>query len=296
MLLIGEISALITAFLWSGSSMVFTSATLKIGSLQVNINRMIFAAIFLGLTVSLSGLQVNVSREQFIYLTISGIIGLIFGDTFLFKAFQHIGARLSMLLMSLAPAIAAILAFIFLNEVLSTAGIIGIFITLFGISIVVFERGEIPASEYKISKIGIFFGFLAATGQGVGLVFAKKAFELGEINGFVASFVRVAVSMLIILAAGLIVKKYKNPVKLFSKDKKSLIMVLVGSIIGPYLGITFSLIAVAHTKVGIASTIMATVPVVMLPMVKYIYKEKLSGKAIIGAVLAVLGVAILFWK
>lgn len=293
---IGELSALVTALLWSGSSFAFTAATLKLGSLQVNINRMIFATGFLGITILLFGLSVNVSLNQVIYLAISGIIGLVFGDSFLFKAFQHIGARLSMLLMSLAPAIAAILAYFFLNEVLSTPGIVGIFVTLFGVAIVVFERNETPSSNYKISKIGILFGLLAAAGQGVGLVFAKQAFELGNINGFVASFIRVSISMLLIFTVAAAVRKYKNPFKVFSNDKKALLFVLIGSVIGPFLGITFSLIAVANTKVGIASTIMATIPVVMLPMVKIIYKEKLSVKAILGAFLAVIGVAILFWK
>ena len=294
MLFIGELSALITAFLWSGSSIVFASATLRIGSLQVNINRMIFAVCLLLITILLSGLDVELSFWQIFYLAISGIVGLVFGDTFLFKAFQHIGARLSMLLLSLAPAIAALLAYVFLNESLSILGIFGILVTLIGIGIVVFERNETPSSRYKISKIGILFGLLAAIGQGTGLVFAKVAFEMGEINGFVATFIRVLFSLLLLMPAAMLARKFKNPVKIFSNDKKSFWLVLAGAMIGPFLGITFSLIAIAHTKVGIASTIMATVPVVMLPMVRFIYKEKLSSKAVIGAFLAVIGVAVLF--
>lgn len=291
---IGELSALITAFLWSGSSIVFASATLRLGSLQVNINRMLIAVSLLFITILVSGINVNLSFWQIFYLAISGVVGLVFGDTFLFKAFQHIGARLSMLLLSLAPAIAALLAYVFLDEALSVLGIFGIFITLIGIGIVVFERNETPSSKYKISKIGILFGLLAAVGQGTGLVFAKAAFEIGEINGFAATFIRVLFSLLLLMPAAMIAGKYKNPVKIFLKDKKSFWLVLTGAMIGPFLGITFSLIAVANTKVGIASTIMATVPVVMLPMVKFIYKERLSNKAIIGAFLAVIGVAVLF--
>ena len=88
--------------------------------------------------------------------------------------------------------------------------------------------------------------------------------------------------------------KLKNPVKLFTKDRKTLGLIAIGSVIGPYLGITLSFVAVIYTKVGIASTLMATIPIIMLPLSKIIYKEKLSWKAIAGAFVAVGGVAVLF--
>jgi drug/metabolite transporter (DMT)-like permease len=92
----------------------------------------------------------------------------------------------------------------------------------------------------------------------------------------------------------LIFKKYRNPIKIYSKDKRLMLIVILGSIIGPYLGITLSFIALTHTKVGIASTLMSTVPVLILPLTHYFYKEKISLKAIIGAVITVGGVSMLF--
>ena len=71
-------------------------------------------------------------------------------------------------------------------------------------------------------------------------------------------------------------------------------MVVLGSIVGPFLGISFSLLAIKHTAVGIAATLMATVPIMMLPLVRVIYRERLSWKAILGAIVAVIGVAVLF--
>ena len=78
------------------------------------------------------------------------------------------------------------------------------------------------------------------------------------------------------------------------KDKRALLFTAIGSVIGPYLGITFSMIAISHAKVGIASTLMATVPIIMIPMIRFYYKEKLSWISIVGAVVAVSGIAILF--
>jgi drug/metabolite transporter (DMT)-like permease len=291
---LGEISALITAFLWSGTSIAFTDAATRIGSLQLNINRMFLAAILLFLTILLTHINYSLSYSQIYFLILSGIAGLVLGDTFLFKAFQYIGARIGMLLMALVPAMSTVLAFIFLNETISLPGILGIIITLSGIFIVILEKKEIHSSKIKTNKLGIFYGILGALGQASGLILAKFAFEEGNINGFVATFIRISSSVFIILFLALILRKYKNPIKVYSKDSKALISTIIGTILGPFLGITFSLVAIEYTKVGIASTLMAMVPVIMLPLIRYYYKEKLSWRAVSGAFLAVGGVAILF--
>ena len=293
---LGELSALLTAFLWSGTSFAFASAAKRIGSLQLNINRMVIASILLLITSIIAGFSFLLSISQIINLTISGIIGLVLGDTFLFKAFQNIGARLSMLLMALSPAMSSILAFFFLNEKLPLAGFIGIVVTIFGIAVVVLERKETPNVSYKISKIGIVYGLLGALGQAGGLIFAKFAFQDGKLNEMVATFVRIISSAAIMMAGALIMKRYKNPVLLYKKDLKAFGSTIVGTILGPYLGITLSLIAIAHTKVGIAATLMSMMPIIMLPVVRYVYKEKLNWQAIAGAFIAVAGVAVLFLR
>jgi drug/metabolite transporter (DMT)-like permease len=240
------------------------------------------------------GYDFDLSNSQFIYLIISGVIGLVIGDSFLFKSFQMIGARISMLLMALSPAMSAILAFIFLNEIITPTGIVGILITIAGIALVVLERNT--NSKYQVTTLGIVYGILGALGQAGGLIFAKFAFNEGHIAGFVATFIRVFSSVIIFFPIMLMLKKYKNPYKIFSKDKSAFGATLLGTILGPFLGITFSLIAVANTKVGIAATLMSTMPIIMLPLVKYIYKEKLSWRAITGAVIAVGGVALIFLR
>lgn len=296
MLYLGELSALLTAFLWSGTSFAFSSAAEKTGSLQLNINRMIMASVLLILTILVMNFSFNLSSAQYTNLIISGVIGLVIGDSFLFKGYQYIGARISMLLMALSPAMSTLLAFIFLGERISMLGLLGILVTLSGITLVVLGKESDPNAKYRITGIGLFYGFMGALGQSAGLIFAKFAFEEGEINGFVATFVRVFSSILILLPAAILIKRYKNPIKLYTNNKSAFGSTLLGTVLGPYLGITFSLIAIAHTKVGIAATLMSTMPIIMLPMVKYIYKEKLSWRAVAGAVIAVAGVAMLFLR
>ena len=136
----GELSALLTAFLWSGTAMLLASASQSVGSFQVNITRLILAEGYLFLFIAAFHLDTNLSSSQVLNLSISGAIGLSLGDTFLFKAFEEIGARISMLIMSLAPAIAAVIAFFVLDEHLSALGVCGMAITVAGIVIVVLER------------------------------------------------------------------------------------------------------------------------------------------------------------
>ena len=292
--LLGEIAALMTAFLWSGTSIVFTEASIRVGPIYVNVTRMFMALLYLSVTLLIMGIKIDLSYNQVWNLVISGFAGLIIGDTFLFKAFRSIGARISMLVMALVPPISAFLAFFFLGERLSFLGIVGIAITVFGIALVVLKREEKPTSNYKIEYTGIFYAFIGAVGQAVGLIFAKNAFNEGEISGFLATFVRIASAVVVIYPLALFTNKYKNPIRVYMNDKGAFLFTAIGSIIGPYLGITFSMIAISHTKVGIASTLMSTVPIIMLPMVRYYYKEKLSWISITGAVIAVSGIAILF--
>ena len=292
--MLGELAALITAILWSMTSIAFSEASIRVGAMYVNVTRLFFAVAFLSVTIFIISAPINLSINQIGFLIVSGFIGLIFGDTFLFKAYRSIGARLSMLVMSSAPAIAALLAFFFLNEKISIVGILGIVITIVGIAIVVLQREEKPTSKYKVDYTGIFYAFLGSIGQAVGLIFAKFAFNEGEINGFVATFVRVLSALLILYPAAHFTKRYITPIKVFKENRKGLSFTVLGSVIGPFLGITFSLISISNTKVGIASTIMATVPILMLPIVRFYYKEKLSWFSILGAFIAVTGTAILF--
>jgi len=292
---LGELSAFLTACLWSCGALAFASATKRAGSFQVNVTRLILAAIYLVLLIALARLHVNLSTMQLVYLSISGVVGLSLGDTFLFKAFQEIGARVTMLIMSLAPAIAALFAYLALDETLSSTGVLGIAITLSGVSLVVVDRGTVE-SKIAMTTTGVVYAALAAVGQGTGLVFAKMAFREGEVDGFVATAVRIIASLVLLVPFAAMTRRFKNPARMFADDRKAFLLTALGSVLGPFLGISFSLIAIKHTKVGVAATIMALVPILMLPLVRIIYKEKLTWRATLGAVTAVVGVALLFLR
>ncbi len=293
---LGELSALGAAVLWSFSSVLFTSVAMKIGSVQLSFWRLIFAVVLLGITLFLASIPLELTKNQVIYLSLSGIIGLVIGDTFLFAAFKEIGPRLSMLLMSVNPAMAAIIAFILLDEHLSLIAVIGMALTLAGIYIVIGSKKSNTIKQFTISPKGITFGLLAALGQAIGLLFAKMAFNEGNLNGLAATQVRIIAAIIVMFPLLAVSGKMVNPVKLFGKDYKLLGILTLGSIIGPYLGITLSYIAIIYTQVGVAATLMSLTPITILPVTRVVYQERLTPAAITGTIIAVAGVAILFLR
>ena len=294
--LLGELFALITAVLWSVSALLFSDTAKKVGSFQVNVTRLLFGLSYIILWSMLMRYPVNLKASQILYFSVSGVIGLALGDTFLFKAFREIGARISLLIMSFAPAVAAVIAYVFLGESLTETAILGILITLSGISMVVLDRGGDGEKPIPISLSGIVYALLGAVGQGVGLIFAKMAFSSGEVNGFVATAIRLSASLIILVPLGLYTRRFSNPFSLIHHDRKSFWLIVIAAFLGAFLGISFSMLAVKYTHVGIAGTIMSISPVLMLPLVHIFYKEHLTWKAIAGAFLAVAGVAVLFLR
>ena len=292
--MLGEIAALLTALLWSGSSLLFASATGRVGSFHVNITRLIFAAGLLGIAVLLLRPESPVTIRQMGLLAASGVVGLAVGDSFLFRAYREQGARLTMLIMSIAPAFAALLGYWFLGEDLAPLGVFGMAITITGIGMVVLQRSP-SAPSWALSS-GILYALIAALGQGGGLVLAKVAFNEGPVDGFLAALIRILASIVVLLPLLLARGRWRETLRLFDRDRRALVLTAGGSVLGPFLGISLSLIAVMHTSVGVAATLMATVPVMMLPIARFVFRETLTWRAIAGAVVAVAGVALLFLR
>jgi drug/metabolite transporter (DMT)-like permease len=293
---LGELCGLATALLWSGSSMTFSRAAKRMGSVNLNISRLVIAAILLVITILIFNIPSPVNNSQVLFLSISGFIGLLFGDSFLFKSYQYNSPRISMLVMSIAPAMTAVVAYFFLNEGLSIISILGMIITLVGIILVVLEGETSNGVKTGFSFLGIFYAFLGAIGQAGALIFARLAFNSGNVNGLVATFIRIAAALVFLVPVAIMFGKFSNPLVTFKRDKKALGFTLLGAFFGPYLGITTSLLSVMHTKIAIASTLMSITPIPLLALVKIFEKEHISIRAIIGTCVAVGGVAILFLR
>ena len=297
----GEIAALLTAVFWTITSMSFESAGKKIGSLQVNLIRLV-AAFFIYCVVNYFRrgliLPLDANPESWAWLALSGLVGFVIGDLLLFQSYVVIGARVAMLIMALAPPITAFASWLILGEIMSPMNLLGMAVTLSGISIVILKRekhedltkkGHRITTSYSIK--GILLALGGAAGQGFGLVLSKKG--MGNYDAFAASHIRVITGMIGFAIIILFTKRYGRVWKAL-QHKPAMKRVALGSIFGPFLGVSFSLLAIQHTKAGIAATIMSIVPVLIIPPAILFFHEKVNWKEIIGAVITVGGVAIFF--
>ena len=293
---IGEFAALVAAFFWGFGALLFEAAGTRIGAFQTNILRLLIGCILLSLTLYLqvgAFFPMHASQDNYFWLGLSGVVGLAIGDGALFYAIVILGPRLSTLLLSLAPPITTIAAWIFLGESLETLALIGIIVTISAIAWVVSEK---HGNEFiRGSKtVGVFLGIIAALGQGVGVILAKIGLT-GGIDSLSATLIRMLPAAVLLWGIAAVSRK-AVPTILALRDKVAAVIVILGSIVGPFVGVWLSIVAVKHTEAGIASTLLATVPVLLIPMEFFIHKRVPSLRGVLGALLAVAGVALIFLR
>lgn len=292
---IGELAALATAFCWSLSATAFELSGRKVGSLSVNYIRLVTGFIFISVfTFFTRGyfLPIDATSKNWIFLSISGLIGFFIGDLFLFQSYLEVGSRVSMLIIATSPPIAALLGFIIFGEKLRVISILGMAITLLGIAIVILSKNP-DEKKIKIthSVKGLTYAFLGSLGQSVGLIFSKIG--MGEYNPFAATQIRIIAGFISFTILLIYLKKWDD-LRLALKDKKAMLGITIGSIFGPFVGVSLSLLSLQYTSAGISSTITSIVPVTIIPLSMLVFKEKIKLKEILGAITTVAGVAVLF--
>lgn len=299
----GEIAALLTAVFWTVTSMAFESAGKRVGSLAVNLIRLVIAFFIYAIYTQLSRgmwFPFDATAYQWFWLALSGLIGFVIGDLLLFQAFVVVGARIAMLIMALTPPFTAFISYFMLGEVLSGMNWLGMAVTIFGISLVILKReNSAQKNGQKIRKRltsayslpGILLALGGALGQATGLVLSKKG--MGTYDAFAASQIRVMTGIVGFAVLFVFMKRYGR-VWAALKNGAAMKRITLGSFFGPFLGVSFSLLAVQHTKAGIAATIMSIVPVLIIPPAIIVFKEKVNWKEVVGAIITVLGVAIFF--
>ncbi len=291
----GELASLVTALCWTVTAVAFESAGKKVGSLSVNYIRLMIGFVLLGLYTFFTrgmALPIDASGTAWFWLFISGMIGFVIGDLFLFQAFVEIGSRISLLVMSTVPPITAITGFLVMGERIKPLGLIGMFITIGGITLVILSKdSEGKKVKFSHSIKGLTYALIGAFGQAFGLVFGKLG--MGEYNPFAATQIRVIAAIIgftIVIAAS---KKWSDILNAL-KNKSGIRDISIGAFFGPFLGVSFSLVAVQYTATGIVSTITSISPILIIPASIAIFKEKVLPKEMLGALISVVGVILLF--
>jgi drug/metabolite transporter (DMT)-like permease len=177
--------------------------------------------------------------------------------------------------------------------------VLGIVITLTGIIVVLLEREEKPEEKIAMGKRrtwGVFSALIAAMGQGFGVVLSKKGMYLGvsvAMNPLSAALIRMTLATLFVWICALFLGKLPELHKAV-KDREGMKYAAGGALIGPFVGMTLSMVAVTYAQAGVAQTLLSLMPVIIIPVMWVIYRERTNWRGIFGAVVAVIGVAILF--
>jgi len=294
----GEIAALATSFCWSFTSIQFTLASQRIGSGVVNRARLVLAVLYLSLAhLALQRELWPIHAESFRWgwLGLSGTIGLVLGDSCLYQAFLLIGTRRAMLLMTLVPVISTLLAWGWLGEILNPVEMGAVLLTVGGIAWVVSERQSAQGASVETKRqyaLGVLLGLGGALGQALGLVTAKQGL-VGDFPSLSATLIRMVVATgviwLLTLARGQIGATWPA-----LRDQKARLFLAGGALTGPFIGVWLSMVAVQHAHVGIASTLMALPPIILIPLSHWVFHEQISSRSVAGTVVALMGATIIF--
>lgn len=308
MLYLGEVISLGVAVSWTITALFAEIASKRLGALQLNVIRMFLSLLMLGSTLwwfTGSFLPLHADVSTWFWLSLSGFVGYLLGDYCLFNSYILIGSRFGQLFMTLAPPTAAVAAWMILGETLSVQALLGMAVTLTGISISVLNKGTSHKFSLKLPLKGVLFGIGAGIGQGVGLVLSKVGMNHYESSipmdegavmdmlPFASTFMRAVTGAIGFLLVMMIQKKLHTLFQAVS-DGKGMGAAVGATITGPFIGVAFSLMAVQYTEAGIASTLMALTPILILWPSHFFFGQQVTFKEIIGACISVFGASLFF--
>lgn len=310
----GEVIAITVALMWTACAIFSEAASRRIGSLCFNVVRMSMSLLMLlGMLWWFMGspYPVGADATTWFWLALSGFIGYVLGDYCLINGYVLIGSRYGQLLMTLAPPTAAVFGWLMMGQRMTMLAVAGMLVTLSGISIAILKPGKQETKTDGLPTKGIMFGIGAAVGQGLGLVLSAKGLMHYEaqmdavgmtfrheasaamIVPFAATAIRAIVGCLGFII-WLIAKKETAQLRKALRNRRAMWAVVGSTVTGPFIGVSLSLMATMYTAVGIAQTIMALTPVLIILPTYLIFHQKVQWQEVIGAIISVCGVSLFF--
>jgi drug/metabolite transporter (DMT)-like permease len=290
---LGVILALLAAFCWVFSGIAIERYTKNHSALIVNFLRIAIALVIMAVFLAIRGvhpLALDARPQAWLWLSLSGIVGFVLGDYFLFSSYQEVGARIGLLMISLSTIFVGIISFFLFDEVLSLRSLLGIGLTLIGVLLVVLMRAPEKGVQWRFSPKGIAYGLLAAIGQAVGLVLSKLG--MGSSDPFTATQIRLIAATIAFILVILFTRRVPA-VKVALRERQSLATIIFTAFVGTFLGVTLSLAAVQNTQTAVASAILSIMPVLVIPVNWLLFKEKIQAAELLGTVVTVVGVLVL---
>ena len=331
---IGETISLVVAVSWTLTALFSEIASKRMGSLPLNVVRIGMALFFLCLTLWLTlGVPYPLYADgpTWLWLCLSGFVGYVLGDYCLFRCYILIGSRFGQLFMTLAPPSAAIMAWLLLGEQMTWLALLGMFVTIAGISLSVLSRkhNDDPGHHHPCFALqtalpvkGMLFGIGAGMGQGIGLVLSKVGMQyyeasitahgitdmasyvvagavvqlpLSTVMPFASTMIRatmgiVGFSVALFLFSHSGGAKFRHAIT----DRRAMLFALLATIFGPFVGVSLSLMATLYTNTGVAQTIMSLTPVLIILPAWLWFRQPVTWREVVGAIVSVVGVALFF--
>ncbi len=293
---IGELAALGTSVLWALTYVQFTIAVRAIGPLRLNRLRLSVALVCLFVAhavVYRSPVPLDAEAVRWGWLILSGVFGFAISDAFLFSALLRLGAHRTSLLMALIPVVSTLLAWGAFGERLTWLQIVAACITVGGITLVVSaRRPHDPKGEPTGHAVaGVLFAVGAVAAQSLRYILSKQGMS-GGYSVLSTNVIQILAATIAVWIPALVSGSWRASLSA-PFGRRAAASTIGGAITGPFLGVTLSLVALARAPVGIASTLMALVPVFLLPFSRFVLKETIGFRAVVGTLLAVGGVAVL---
>ncbi|HTX72718.1 MAG TPA: DMT family transporter [Rectinemataceae bacterium] len=295
---VGELAAFGTAVCWTISALFFERSSKRVGALAVNFYKVLIAFFLLGISAWATRgmpLPLDAPARAWIYLPVSGLIGFVIADTFLFNAYILISSRITVIFQALTPLFTFVLGYLILGETMRPIRLLAMALVVAGIALVVGAKNG-PAREHHAPRPrgaarGYVYAFLSALFQACGLVFTKLG--LGDYNAVSGTQIRVMTAVAGFALQAIILRQGRAVFRSM-RDRHALQDTSMGAFFGPFLGVVFSLVALQKTSAGAASTLMALTPVlIILPSVLF-FKQRVRIVEVVGAAVAVAGAALFF--
>lgn len=293
---IGELAAASAAACWACSSIIYGRTRLGAGTINLAKNLIGTLLVLLHLIVlwSIWGEPIlQFSSNAWFWLIVSGLIGIAIGDTCYFRSLQILGPRRSLVVATTSPIFGALLGWFVLGETINAQSMIGILITISGISVVVMDKqarrespGFFPGAEWA----GVALGLLAACCQATGGALSKIA--MVECSPLEATFVRLLSAFLVGLVFFSATGSLRPTLNSLTR-RDNLRLLLPAAALGTWMGIWFSQIGFKFTSVATATMLMSTGPLFAIPLVRMFDGHRISARAIWGTFVAILGIAIM---
>jgi drug/metabolite transporter (DMT)-like permease len=288
----GEVAALAAAFVWAVSTVIFGRLGKSLSPLVLNLAKGCIAIALIVVTLVLrANLQPELPSAAVFWLLLSGAIGIGLGDTAYFKAINGLGARRALLMESLAPPLAALLALVFLGEQLSAIAWMGIFLTILGVAWVISERVPVVDGASPHLGWGVAWGLLAALGQASGAVMSRGALADTVVDPLWSGLLRIVAGVVVLVF--LVGWRGQVRAKLRPLRSRQLLpVVALAAFLGTYLGIWLQQISFKYTPAGIAQALLATSPLFVLPIAA-VMGDRITWRAVLGVLVAIGGIWLL---